>query len=195
MHYILPLSVELGLILKPLVLISSQILRHFKGREHESLIAFQDFIITPSYALVVMDFHPRLIPVEMPETRAKRYIAQLLSALDYLHTEGCTHNDIKPSNILLSKNDKAVLCDFGFAQRYSFEPHTDTNSNTGKIKQPFMSTLSWGTPEYLSPERVKSQLHDERLSDLWSLGVTAYEVSLLSLRRRPCGRLKTGLRR
>lgn len=120
-----------------------------------------------------MEYHPRLIPVEMSELRAKRYIFHLLSALDYLHANGCTHNDLKPSNILLSHSDKAVLCDFGFAQRYTSDPQPDAN---GEVKEPFMSTLSWGTPEYLSPERVKGKLHDERLSDLWSLGVTAYEV-------------------
>lgn len=39
-----------------------------------------------------------------------------------------------------------------------------------------MSTLAWGTPEYLSPERAASQFHDERLSDIWALGVTMYEI-------------------
>lgn len=156
-------------------------MRTFKGAEHESIVAFHEFIITPSYALVVMDYHPRLVPVHLPESRAKPYIAQLLSALEYLHVNGATHNDVKPSNILLSKHDKAVLCDFGFARKYDRSSRdaaapVQAEEDQKKPTQPFMSTLSWGTPEYLSPERVKGRLHDERLSDLWSLGVTAYEV-------------------
>lgn len=48
--------------------------------------------------------------------------------------------------------------DFGFARNHS----RGTN---------FVSTESWGTPEYLSPERTVGDAHDERLSDLWALGV------------------------
>lgn len=131
----------------------------------------------------------------MPESRAKRYIGQLLSGLDFMHLSGCTHNDLKPSNVLLSAQDEAVLCDFGFAQRYDLEPIEENADGAAQGKRPFISKLSWGaelellapaspahlsfsgTPEYLSPERVKAKPHDERLSDLWSLGVTAYEVS------------------
>ena len=68
-----------------------------------------------------MDYHPRLIPVELPESKAKVYFKQLISAVGksalrndffllisrsgYLHTLGVAHNDIKPSNILLSETD------------------------------------------------------------------------------------------
>ena len=58
-----------------------------------------------------------------------------------------------------------MLVDFGFAQRY--DPSSDSA---------FVSKLSYGTPEYLSPERAKACYHDERLADIWSLGVTAYEI-------------------
>ena len=103
------------------MLTSWQILRSFKHHPHPNLVKFTDFVITPSYALVVMDYHPRLIPVELPESKAKVYFKQLISAVGksalrnvtfllisksgYLHTLGVAHNDIKPSNILLSETD------------------------------------------------------------------------------------------
>lgn len=107
------------------------------------------FTITPSYSLIAMAYHPRLMPVELPETKCVSYFRQLISAVDFLHSNGCSHNDIKPANILLSDEDRPVLVDFGFAQMYDL-------SN----KDRFLSSLSWGTPEYLSPERARGVLHE-----------------------------------
>ncbi|BGP11529.1 hypothetical protein JCM10049v2_007436 [Rhodotorula toruloides] len=140
-------------------------IRALRADPHPNLIHFHSFIISPSYAICLMDFHPRLMPVALPESRAKPYFVQLLSAVQHLHSHGIAHNDIKPSNILLSQDDRPVLIDFGFAQQYE----------EGKPER-FLSSLSWGTPEYLSPERAKGALHDERLSDVFALGVTMYEI-------------------
>uniref|UniRef100_A0A0K3CPP3 BY PROTMAP: gi/472585588/gb/EMS23139.1/ serine/threonine protein kinase [Rhodosporidium toruloides NP11] gi/647400728/emb/CDR46445.1/ RHTO0S12e04522g1_1 [Rhodosporidium toruloides] n=1 Tax=Rhodotorula toruloides TaxID=5286 RepID=A0A0K3CPP3_RHOTO len=140
-------------------------IRALRTDPHPNLIHFHSFIISPSYAICLMDFHPRLMPVALPESRAKPYFVQLLSAVQHLHSHGIAHNDIKPSNILLSAENRPVLIDFGFAQQYE----------EGKPDR-FLSSLSWGTPEYLSPERAKGALHDERLSDVFALGVTMYEI-------------------
>ncbi|BGP51840.1 hypothetical protein JCM10450v2_007796 [Rhodotorula kratochvilovae] len=144
-------------------------IRALRNAPHPNLIAFHAFVVSPSYGLIVMDFHPQLMPVALPESRAKVYFRQLLSAVEHLHAHGITHNDIKPSNILLSSKDLAagtpVLIDFGFAQQYSLS-----------APDRFLSSLSWGTPEYLSPERAKGLVHDERLSDVFALGVTMYEI-------------------
>ncbi|KDE06320.1 CAMK protein kinase, variant [Microbotryum lychnidis-dioicae p1A1 Lamole] len=140
-------------------------IRSLRGASHPNLIHFESFIITPSYALCVMPYYPRLMPVALPESRARFYFRGLLSAVEFLHAHGCSHNDIKPANILLGSNDTPVLCDFGFAVQYARD-----------APERFLSSLSWGTPEYLSPERAKGILHDERLSDVWALGVTMWEI-------------------
>jgi serine/threonine protein kinase len=72
------------------------------------------------------------------------------------------------ANILLSSEDQPVIVDFGFANRWSMSAEHSESA--------FKTSLSWGTPEYLSPERAAQRLHDERLADIWSLGVTMYEV-------------------
>lgn len=131
---------------------------------HPNIVRFDSFVITPGYALIAMPQYDRLIPVKLPEKVATGYFAQLVSAVDFLHSNGCTHNDIKPVNILLH-NDRPIIVDFGFAQHYN-------STSTAR----FIDAQSWGTPEYLSPERARGSVHDSRLSDIWSLGVTFYEI-------------------
>ncbi|CAA7265469.1 unnamed protein product [Cyclocybe aegerita] len=142
-----------------------KIVRTFKTDPHPSIIPFHSFIITPSYALITMTFLPTLVPVEVEESKAREWFRFLLSGVEFLHKRGVVHNDIKPANILLSPKSIPVLVDFGFAEKY------ETDSETA-----FHSNLSYGTPEYLSPERARGLPHDTRKSDVWSLGVTFFEI-------------------
>ncbi|TFK40865.1 hypothetical protein BDQ12DRAFT_648195 [Crucibulum laeve] len=142
-----------------------KIVRTFKSDPHPSIIPFHSFIITPSYALITMTYLPTLVPVEVEELKAREWFRFLLSGVEFLHKRGVVHNDIKPANILLSNKNIPVLVDFGFAEKY------DLDSDTA-----FHSNLSYGTPEYLSPERARGLPHDTRKSDVWSLGVTFFEI-------------------
>ncbi|KAJ7433039.1 hypothetical protein B0H11DRAFT_773977 [Mycena galericulata] len=142
-----------------------KIISTFKSDPHPSIIPFHSFIITPSYALITMAYLPTLVPVEVDESKAREWFHFLLSGVEFLHKRGVVHNDIKPANILLSTKNIPVLVDFGFAEKY------DMKSGTA-----FHSNLSYGTPEYLSPERARGLPHDTRKSDVWSLGVTFFEI-------------------
>ncbi|KAL4261794.1 non-specific serine/threonine protein kinase [Pleurotus pulmonarius] len=142
-----------------------KIVREFKSDPHPSIIPFHSFIITPSYAMITMAYLPTLITVEVDESRARTWFRFLLSGVEFLHQRGVVHNDIKPANILLSHKNVPVLVDFGFAERYD-----------AKSSKAFLSNLSYGTPEYLSPERARGLPHDTRKSDVWSLGVTFFEI-------------------
>ncbi|KAJ7758141.1 hypothetical protein DFH07DRAFT_818885 [Mycena maculata] len=142
-----------------------KIISTFKSDPHPSIIPFHSFIITPSYALITMAYLPTLVPVEVDESKARQWFHFLLSGVEFLHKRGVVHNDIKPANILLSTKNIPVLVDFGFAEKY------DMKSGTA-----FHSNLSYGTPEYLSPERARGLPHDTRKSDVWSLGVTFFEI-------------------
>ncbi|KAH9997420.1 hypothetical protein BJV74DRAFT_883424 [Russula compacta] len=139
--------------------------RTFKDDPHPSIVPFHSFIITPSYALITMEFLPELVPVEVPESKAKEWFHSLLSGVQFLHSRGVVHNDIKPANILLSERQVPVLVDFGFAEKYDLDK--------GRA---FRSNLTYGTPEYLSPERARGLPHDTRKADIWSLGVTFFEI-------------------
>lgn len=142
-----------------------KIVRSFKHDPHPSIIPFHSFIITPSYALITMAYLPTLVPVEVSEPRAREWFRSLLSGVHFLHRRGVVHNDIKPANILLSQANVPVLVDFGFAEKYDMQS-----------PKAFHSNLTYGTPEYLSPERARGMPHDTRKSDVWSLGVTFFEI-------------------
>ncbi|KAF8918919.1 kinase-like domain-containing protein [Mucidula mucida] len=147
-----------------------KIIRTFKSDPHPSIVPFYSFIITPSFALITMALLPTLVPVEVEETQARGWFRYLLSGVEFLHKRGVVHNDIKPANILVSDKNIPVLVDFGFAERY------DLSSDTA-----FHSKVAYGTPEasclrYLSPERAREIPHDTRKSDVWSLGVTFFEI-------------------
>ncbi len=86
---------------------------------------------------------------------------QLCKALDYAHNNGIIHRDIKPANILLDKEGKPFIVDFGVAR---LETSTLTQAGT---------TL--GTPSYMSPEQVMGKKVDRR-SDIFSLGGILYEL-------------------
>ncbi len=89
-------------------------------------------------------------------------IKDVADALDYAHSKGMLHRDVKPSNILLDKNDKAYLTDFGIAKILSDQKFTATGTLIG-------------TPAYMSPEQgTGEELSKE--SDIYSLGVVAFEM-------------------
>lgn len=85
-------------------------------------------------------------------------IAQVCDALDYIHTKGLIHYDIKPTNILVTKSGAVKLLDFGFSEERTYKTNL-------KIK---------GTPLYVSPEIIKGLNADSR-TDLYSLGCVLYE--------------------
>lgn len=97
-----------------------------------------------------------------PEWRAAQYIAQMASALRYLHRKHVIHRDIKPENILVGIHGELKISDFGWSV------HAPNNRR---------KTMC-GTLDYLPPEMIKpgsSENYYTEKVDLWSLGVLTYE--------------------
>ncbi|KAJ1828168.1 spindle assembly checkpoint kinase, partial [Coemansia sp. RSA 2599] len=92
------------------------------------------------------------------EPAAAKYIAQMASALEYLHAKHVIHRDIKPENLLLNANGDLKIADFGWSV------HAPNSRRR---------TLC-GTLDYLPPEMVEGRDHNASV-DLWSLGVLMYE--------------------
>lgn len=90
-------------------------------------------------------------------------IGNVLTALDYLHSKGVIHRDVKPSNIMVDRNGKVKLMDLGVARVTSANSYT----SNGFV----------GTPLYASPEQImrdKMQVQATPASDIYSLGMTLY---------------------
>ncbi len=90
------------------------------------------------------------------------YSEQVLRALEHAHSKGIVHRDIKPQNIMLLKNGRVKVTDFGIAVL----PSSDRNPEGKAI----------GTVYYISPEQASGKETDTR-SDLYSLGILMYEMA------------------
>ncbi|HVJ18898.1 MAG TPA: serine/threonine-protein kinase, partial [Polyangiaceae bacterium] len=100
---------------------------------------------------------------------AVRIALQAAQGLADAHAAGIVHRDIKPSNLFLEEleNGKVMVrvCDFGIAKQ---EAGAEANlTRTGS---------QIGTPDYMSPEQLRSSKHVDARTDVWSLGVTLYEM-------------------
>ncbi|MCC6671199.1 MAG: tetratricopeptide repeat protein [Planctomycetes bacterium] len=97
-----------------------------------------------------------------PLAQRVELVAEVAEALGHAHTQGVVHRDVKPGNILVRRDGRAVLTDFGLAH--------DEALPTITIEGSFQ-----GTPHYVSPEQANGLRVDAR-SDVFSLGVTLYEL-------------------
>jgi serine/threonine-protein kinase len=93
---------------------------------------------------------------------AVRLAAEIARSLDYAHRRGIVHRDVKPNNVLLADDGRALLTDFGIAKMVAGTQYTQTGTSVG-------------TPTYMSPEQAKGQEIDGR-SDVYSLGIMLYEM-------------------
>lgn len=95
---------------------------------------------------------------KFPNDVAKFYAAEIILAMEYLHSKNIVYRDLKPENVLLDNEGHVKITDFGFAKK--------------------VLDRTWtlcGTPEYLAPEIIQSKGHGKAV-DWWALGILIYEM-------------------
>ena len=97
------------------------------------------------------------------DEQCRHWFRDLILGIEYLHTQGIVHRDIKPDNCLLTKDDVLKIVDFGVSEM--FEKHSE-----------MFTAKSAGSPAFLPPELcvVKHGGISGKAADIWSMGVTLY---------------------
>jgi serine/threonine protein kinase len=102
-------------------------------------------------------------------------VPQLCEALQYAHDRGVVHRDIKPENILLDRQGRVKIADFGLA-KIAGQPPTGEAAVVGKAWTLTATGQVMGTPHYMAPEQLRGTHDVDHRADIYSLGVVFYEM-------------------
>jgi len=137
--------------------------------KHENIVDIYGYYAEPDQTMLVLEFvdGPSLAELvaageHIPWKPALAILHGVLKGLAYAHSKSVIHRDIKPDNILISKQGKVKISDFGLA----------TLEDAPKLTRQGMVV---GTPAYMPPEQITGSTIDQR-SDIFSLGATFYEL-------------------
>jgi formylglycine-generating enzyme required for sulfatase activity len=125
----------------------------------------------PPYLYMVMEFvdGTDLLAVirdgGMTQARALHVLPQICEALQFAHERGIIHRDIKPSNILITRDGRAKIADFGLAKPMDAESTHHTSAH-GAV----------GTPDYAAPEQLTPGAAVDHRADIYALGVMIYQM-------------------
>eukprot|EP01121_Diplochlamys_sp_Union-15-3_P002969 TRINITY_DN12803_c0_g1_i1.p1 TRINITY_DN12803_c0_g1~~TRINITY_DN12803_c0_g1_i1.p1 ORF type:complete len:232 (-),score=41.40 TRINITY_DN12803_c0_g1_i1:30-725(-) len=142
-----------------------------KKTKHPNIVGYIDSFISKDckFIWVVMEFMDggSLADIILEGTlMTEKHIAyvckEVLKALEYMHTKGRIHRDIKSDNILLRSDGSVKIADFG----YSAELTPDHQKRTTIV----------GTPYWMAPELIDGEEYDAKV-DIWSLGIMAMEMA------------------
>jgi hypothetical protein len=144
--------------------------------DHPNIVQIHDYGQTPDgnpYFVMEfidgMDVHHLRHSGQLNLAGALDLVSQVCSALQYAHSRGIVHRDIKPGNILVNRDGVAKVADFGLAKVLGSEdqPHHDPTLT--------QSGTAVGTPDYMAPEQFDGSHVDHR-ADIYSLGVMLYDL-------------------
>ncbi len=135
--------------------------------KHPNIVGIYEVTDSDDKHLIAMEYIEgrSLAGEKLPALKAADLIARISRALDYAHSRGVIHRDIKPHNIMVDGQGTPYLMDFGLAKSLEGPSHLTV---TGTVV---------GTPGYMSPEQAAGRTSQvDRQSDVYSLGAVLYEV-------------------
>ena len=140
------------------------------GLQHNNIVTLYDFLEYNGQPCIIMEYIEGRTLTDcirawggLQLADAIRYFQSIVEAIDYVHSRGIVHRDIKSNNVKITPSGQVKLLDFGIAKSGASPALTVTGA--------FVGTL-----QYLSPEQLVGGVADVR-SDVWSLGVLLYEMT------------------
>jgi serine/threonine protein kinase len=139
---------------------------------HPNIVRVYDFHKTGSIKFIDMEYIDGKTLTEIklehkskqiPEEKVKELAVQIASGMSYAHQNGILHKDIKPQNVMVAKDSKVKIMDFGIAET--------VRTSMSRIQ----NSTSSGTLVYMSPEQIKGKDVGKE-SDIYSFGVVLYEL-------------------
>jgi len=134
--------------------------------DHQNILKLYETIEDDNYIYLILEYCENgdlknfLNKRPMKEKNVRRFMKQIVSGLQYLNNKNVYHRDLKPQNILLTKDYTIKISDFGLAKTCESDTLLDTIC---------------GSPMYMAPEIMKYKKYDTK-ADLWSLGVIFYQM-------------------
>jgi predicted Ser/Thr protein kinase len=140
---------------------------------HPHIVAVYDYGQSGEFYYVVMEYvegvnlRQAMRAGQLTPEEALRIVPQLCDALQFAHDEGIVHRDIKPENILLDKRGRVKVADFGLAKLLGQSAADTGLTGTQQVM---------GTLHYMAPEQLAGARAVDHRADIYSLGVTFYEM-------------------
>jgi serine/threonine protein kinase len=137
---------------------------------HSNIVTLYNYFFEKDNYCMVMEFVDGVTLKQLitntgplPEQKIVWVLNQILEAVGFAHKKGIIHRDIKPSNILLTDDNTVKILDFGIAKILQDKGLTKTGTKMGTIY-------------YMSPEQIKAVKDIDNRTDIYSIGVTLYEM-------------------
>ncbi|MGD1008266.1 MAG: serine/threonine-protein kinase, partial [Ignavibacteriaceae bacterium] len=164
-------------VLNPVLSQDEQLIERFKQEAkvqasliHPNIVTLHSFFREGTDYVMVMEYAEGKMLKEIireegkiDELRSVKILLQILEGLGFAHQRGVVHRDIKPSNIMVDSNSNIKIMDFGIAKVLGDKGLTRTG-------------VKMGTVYYMSPEQIKALKDIDQRTDIYSLGITLYEM-------------------
>ena len=144
-------------------------IRTVAGLHHPNIAQLHTALQNGNELLMIMEFvegctlHQLAQECPLPLEEVAGYIQQVLTALSYAHSHGVIHRDVKPANIIVTPQGAVKLTDFGIAKSKAKDELTRPGTTLGSLN-------------YMSPEQARGSGTADERSDIYSVGITLYEL-------------------